>query len=159
MIFVILGTQDKTFPRLLEAVEKQIAKGNIKDKVIAQVGSTKYESDKMEVIDFMSVEEFNDNIEKADIIITHAGVGTILTALKKNKKIIAAARLKKYGEHVNDHQLQIVEKFSKEGYVLPLTDFEKLDEVVKKAKDFTPNKFVSNKEKFINNLRKEIDES
>ena len=159
MIFVILGTQDKTFPRLLEAVEKQIVKGNIKDKVIAQVGSTKFKSNNMEIVEFMSVEDFNKNIDKADLIITHAGVGTILTALNKNKKIIAAARLKEYGEHVNDHQIQIVEKFSEEGYVLPLTDFEKLDEVVKKAKDFTPNKFVSNKENFINNLRKEIDES
>ena len=113
----------------------------------------------MEVVNFMSVEEFNNNIDKADLIITHAGVGTILTALNKRKKIIAAARLKEYGEHVNDHQLQIVEKFSEEGYVLPLKDFEKLDEVIEKAKDFIPNIFVSNKENFINNLRKEIDES
>lgn len=159
MIFVILGTQDKTFPRLLEAVEKQIVKGNIKDKVIAQVGSTKFESDKMKIVDFMSVEEFNDNIEKADIIITHAGVGTILTALKKNKKIIVAARLKKYGEHVNDHQLQIVEKFSDEGYVIPLDDFDKLDEAIKKLEDFKPNKFVSNKQNFIDNIKREIDKS
>ena len=159
MIFVILGTQDKTFPRLLEAVEKQIEKGNIKDKVIAQAGSTKFESDKMEIVDFMSVEEFNNNIEKADIIITHAGVGTILTALNKNKKIIAAARLKKYGEHVNDHQLQIVEKFSDEGYVLPLEDFDRLDEIIKKAKEFKPNKFVSNKQNFLDNIKREIDES
>lgn len=158
MIFVILGTQDKTFPRLLEAIDKQIENGNIKDKVIAQVGSTKYESNNMKIVDFMPVEEFNKYIDDADFIITHAGVGTILTALNKNKKIIAAPRLKKYGEHVNDHQIQIVEKFSEEGYVIPLEDFDKFDEALEKVKKFVPNKFVSNKDNFLKNIKKEIEE-
>ena len=44
MVFVILGTQDKEFPRLLEAVDREIENGNIKGKVIVQAGCTKYES-------------------------------------------------------------------------------------------------------------------
>ena len=52
MILVVLGTQDKQFTRLLKAVDKEIEKGNIKDKVVVQAGQTKYESKKMEIFDF-----------------------------------------------------------------------------------------------------------
>lgn len=158
MIFVILGTQDKKFPRLLDAIQKKIDEGKISDKeeIIVQAGSTKYESKNMKIIDYIAIKEFEEYIEKADIIICHAGVGTILTALKKNKKIIAAARLKEYGEHVNDHQLQILENFKDEGYILALEDFDKIDTLIEQAKSFTPAKFKSNKRFFLNQLEKEI---
>ena len=158
MIFVILGTQDKKFPRLLEAIQKQIDEGKIdkKEEIVVQAGSTKFESKDMKIVDFLSVNEFEELIDKADIIICHAGVGTILTALKKGKKIIAAARLKKYGEHVNDHQLQILDNFTKKGYILPLEDFNKIDVLIKQAKDFVPKEFKSNKKFFLKQLEKEI---
>lgn len=158
MIFVILGTQDKKFPRLLYAIQKQIDEGKIdkEEQIIVQAGSTKYESKDMRILDYMSINEFEEYIEKASLIICHAGVGTILTALKKGKKIIAAARLKEYREHVNDHQLQILENFSKKGYILALEDFEKLDLALEHAKNFTPAEFKSNKKYFLQQLEKEI---
>lgn len=157
MIFVILGTQDKKFPRLLDAIQKQIDDGKIdKEEIIVQAGSTKYESKNMKILDYMAIDEFEECIEKASLIICHAGVGTILTALKKGKKIIAAARLKQYGEHVNDHQLQILENFSKKKYILALENFEKLDVVLEQTKNFTPAEFKSNKKYFLQQLEKEI---
>ena len=157
MIFVILGTQDKKFPRLLDAIQKQIDDGKIdKKEIIVQAGSTKYESKNMKILDYMAIDEFEECIEKASLIICHAGVGTILTALKKGKKIIAAARLKQYGEHVNDHQLQILENFSKKKYILALENFEKLDVVLEQTKNFTPAEFKSNKKYFLQQLEKEI---
>lgn len=159
LIFVTLGTQDKEFPRLLEAIQKQIDNGNISkdEKIIVQAGSTKFKSKNMEIKHYMSLKKFEELIEKADLIISHAGVGSILTALNKNKKIIAGARLKKYGEHVNDHQLQILENFSKEGYLLALENFDELDVLLEKSKDFKPAKFKSNKEYFINELEHQIE--
>ena len=159
LIFVTLGTQDKQFTRLLEAIQKQIDNGNIKkdEKIIVQAGSTKFKSKNMEIKNYMGIKQFEKLIEEADLIISHAGVGTILTALNKNKKIIAAARLKEYGEHVNDHQLQILENFSKAGYLMALEDFDKLDILLEKAKEFKPAKFKSNKEYFIKQLEHQID--
>lgn len=148
MIFVTLGTQDKSFKRLLKAVEREILNGNIKEKVVVQAGYTKYESNVMEVFDTISKDEFEDYINKASLIITHGGVGSILTALELNKKVIAAPRLSKYKEHTNDHQKQIVNEFEKEGYILALRDFTKLDKVLVKAKTFTPKKYQSNKVNF-----------
>lgn len=158
MIFVTLGTQDKEFPRLLDIVNEAIENGIIKEPVVAQIGNTKYNKrTKMKLIKMMSVDEFNKYLKKADVIITHAGVGTIVNALDMGKKIIAVPRLKKYQEHVNDHQLQILKEFSKKGLIIPLKEKDKLEDAIEKTKDFIPNKYENNNEKFIKNLRKEIE--
>lgn len=158
MIFVTLGTQDKPFNRLLEAVQKQIDNKKIKGKVIVQAGCTKFESKDMEIFDLIPMEDFEKNISECDILITHGGVGSIVDALKRGKVVIAAARLEKYGEHVNDHQLQIIKNFSEAGYIIALNDFDKLDEALKLAKKFKPNKYKSNTENMIKLVEKLINE-
>ena len=157
MILVTLGTQDKSFKRLLDAVQKQIDNGFIKDEIIVQAGCTKYESKDMKIFDLIDREEFSELISKCDILITHGGVGSILTGLKNNKKVIAAARLEKYKEHTNDHQLQIIDKFTKSGYILSLDNFDRLDETLKKAKTFKPKKYQSNTENMISLIKNYID--
>ena len=159
MILVVLGTQDKGFPRLLEAVDREIEKGNIKEEVVVQAGQTKYESKNMKIFDFVSAPEFEKLMNDADIVITHGGAGTILTAIKKGKKIIAAPRLAKYKEHHNDHQKQIIEEFAKMGYLLELRDFQKLGVMLDKIKSFKPKKFESNTTNMINTIEKYIEDT
>lgn len=154
LILVTLGTQDKQFYRLLEAVQKQIDSGLITEKVIVQAGcSSDFKSNDMEIFDLIPMDEFDKLISKCDILITHGGVGSIITGIKNNKKVIAAARLCKYGEHVNDHQLQIIENFEKSGYIKSLNDFDELDKVILNLEKFKPKKYKSNTKKFNNNLR------
>lgn len=150
MILVTLGTQEQQFTRLLDYIENS----NIKEEVIVQAGHTKYDSKKMKIFDFISYEEMNKYVSDADIIITHGGTGSITGPLKKGKKVIACARLSKFGEHVDDHQEQIVDVFSEEGYILKLDENTKLDDLLRKK--FTPKRFVSNTENFINKLDKKI---
>ena len=159
MILVILGTQDKEFPRLLEAVDREIEKGNIKEKVVVQAGQTKYESKNMEILDLVSAPECDKLVDKADLIITHGGAGSILNAIKKGKKIIAAARLAKYKEHHNDHQRQIIKEFADQGYLLELRDFNKLDKMIEKSKSFKPKKFVSNTNNMIKLIENYIEDT
>lgn len=158
MILVTLGTQDKPFKRLIKAVEKQIELGNIKEEVIVQAGCTEYKSNKMKIFDYIPADEFKKIFEEADIVITHAGVGNIIMGLEQGKKMVVAARLEKYGEHVNDHQLQILENFTNEGYIVPLKDFDRLNETIEEAKKFVPKKYKSNSENFIEKLEKQIEE-
>lgn len=158
MIFVTLGTQDKSFVRLLKAIDKEIEKGNIKDKVIVQAGLTKYESSNMEILDLVSEEKFDELIDKCDLLITHGGAGSILAGIKRNKKIIAAARLSKYKEHTNDHQRQIIKEFSQKGYILELRDFNQLGKLIEKSKSFKPKKFVSNTDNMIKLITDYIDD-
>lgn len=148
MIFVTLGTQDKEFPRLLEAIDRAIDSGKIKEKVVAQIGYTKYISKNMELFDFKSQEELDEYIKEASVVITHGGVGSIFGALKYNKPVIAASRLKKYREHANDHQIQIVKKYASDKYILELKDFDQIDRVLKRAKTFKPKNMRSNNDNF-----------
>ena len=64
MILVTLGTQDKSFTRLLDAIQKQIDLGNIKDKVIVQAGCTKYNSKDMQILDLIPYDEFEKYIKE-----------------------------------------------------------------------------------------------
>ena len=156
LIFVTLGTNDKSFKRLLSAFEKEIELGNVKDKVVVQSGFTKYYSKKMKVFDLMSMNEFNKYISECDLLVTHGGVGTILDGLKLGKKIIAFPRLSKYGEHVNDHQIEIIDEFCREGYILT-GEVKNLSQVIEKAKTFTPKKYKSNNLAFNKMIRNFID--
>lgn len=150
MIFVTLGTQDKQFVRLIEAVNKI----DTDEQIVAQVGSTNCSKlklrDNIKIYDYLSDNEFDKYMNNARIIITHAGVGTIIKGLKLNKTMIVAARLKKYKEHVNDHQLQILDNFSKEGYIIPLHNFEDLPKLIEMK--FIPKEFKSNNKNFNDKL-------
>lgn len=157
MILVTLGTQDKPFKRLLLAIQKEIDNGNIKDEVVVQAGCTKFESKQMKIFDLIPTDEFSKLVEKCDILITHGGVGSIITGLKNNKKVIGVARLKKFGEHTNDHQLQILENFDQEKYIIYLRELDKLNEALKKAKSFKPRKYTSNTHSMIDLLVDYID--
>ena len=154
MILVTLGTQDKPFNRLLENIDKEIEKGNIKDKVVVQAGHTKYQSKNMKIYDLLDRDEFQKLISKCDLLITHGGVGSILTGLKNKKKVIAVPRLSKYGEHVNDHQIQIIENFSEMGYILKWMEGDNFSKILKKVKTFKPREYISN----TGNLIKIIDD-
>lgn len=157
MILVTLGTQDKGFPRLLEALEKAIENKSIKEKVIVQAGYTEFESKNMEIYKLLPMDKFDEYMKKCDLLITHAGVGSIMSGLELNKKIIATPRLEKYGEHTNNHQIEIAREFSKEGYIIYLEDFDKLGEIIKNIKNFKPRKYKSNNDNFIKIIENYID--
>ena len=141
MILVMLGTQNNDFHRLLEEIEKNIENGNINEEVVVQAGFTKYKSDKMKIFSLTTKENLENLIKKADLIITHAGVGSIEMALEQNKKVIAVPRLKKFGEHVNDHQKDIEKKLDEKGCLIGIDDVSKLGFALKKVKKFIPKKY------------------
>ena len=158
MILVTLGTQDKSFTRLLDAIQKAIDDGTIKEEVIVQAGYTKYESKDMKIFDLIPSDEFDKLVKKCRILITHGGVGSIMTGLKAGKVVIAAPRLSKYKEHTNDHQKEIIREFAKEGYLVELKDFNQLNKTLTYAKKFKPKKFESNTQNFIALIENYIEE-
>lgn len=159
MILVTLGTQDKSFKRLLNAIQKQIDSNIIKERVVVQAGHTKFKSNDMDIFDLIPLDDFDKLISECDLLITHGGVGSIITGIKNNKKVIAIPRLSKYNEHTNDHQKQIVDNFYKMGYILKSEDLDELGEIIKKSKAFKPNKYKSNTQNMINLIEKFIDEN
>ena len=157
MILVMLGTQNNSFHRLLEEIDRLIDKKVINEKVIVQAGYTKYSSDNMEIFGLIPQEELEKYQDKADLIITHGGVGSIIGSIKKGKKVIAVPRFHEYGEHVNDHQKEIVENFNEKGYIIGIQDVKQLEEALKIAKDFKPQKYQTNNQKMLKIIEDFID--
>lgn len=153
MILVTLGTQSQKFYRLLDAIENL----DVDEEIIVQAGgSSDYKSSKMKIFDFISYDEMEKYINNADLIITHGGTGSIIMPLQKGKKVIACPRLKKYEEHINDHQTEITKVFGTERYILEFNDGDNLNDIYKKSLSFKPKKYISNTSKFIDKIKKEI---
>ncbi len=152
-VLVSLGTQKQQFTRILRLIENS---DELKcAEILVQAGHTKYKSDRMNIIEFMNQEGFNIALNDADIVICHGGVGTIFSALKSGKKVLAVPRLAKYDEHVDDHQLEICRELQKEGYILYLNDSEIFDDKVRELLSTNFKKYVSDTS-YLDILRKEI---
>lgn len=157
LIFVVLGTHELPFTRLLKEVDRLKTEGVIHERIVVQSGHTKYESEQMELIPFMSFEEMDRLYDEARIIIAHAGTGSIIQGVKKGKRVIAVPRLEKFGEHNDDHQLEIVAQFGQAGHIIGTEGPDDLEEALKKAEIFEPVPFVSGRENILKLLEDFID--
>lgn len=157
MILILLGTQNNSFHRLLEKMETIIQNGMVTEKVVVQAGYTKFESEYMEIFDFLPKEEIENYQQEADLIICHGGVGSIISSLQKGKKVIAVPRYHQYGEHVNDHQLEMVTLLDEKKYIIGITNVEQLDQAIEKSKTFEPTPYQSNHQKMLDLIENLID--
>lgn len=126
LIFVTVGSRNYPFNRLFKELDKLCEEGIIQDKIFAQIGTSTYIPKHFEYKDFISPEEFLEKINAASFVISHGASGSIMKALNARKKVIAVTRLEKYGEHINDHQIQNNEAFGINGYVLPVFEMKEL---------------------------------
>ncbi len=123
MIFVTVGSRNYPFNRLFKKIDELYEDGTLTDMMFAQVGISTYKPKHYNYKDFISQQEFMKKIEEADIVVSHGASGSIMKALNAGKKVIVVTRLEKYGEHINDHQIQNNEAFSCNRYVL-MADLE-----------------------------------
>lgn len=157
MIFITLGSQKFQFNRLLKAVDELIENGVIDDEVFAQVGYSDYEPRNFEYKQFLDREEFAAQEGKCDILITHGGTGAIIGAVKNGKKVIAVPRLAKYGEHVDDHQLQLIAQFKGQNLICGLDDVSELEEGLKYVRKHKFDEYKSNTKTIIESIEKFIE--
>lgn len=159
MIFVTVGTQKFQFNRLLEYIDKEIENGNVKQDVFAQVGHSDYKPKNYQYKDFIDKQEFEEYLKKSDLVITHSGVGTIIAALNQNKPVIVVPRLAKYKEHVDDHQIEIADSFSKKSFVISNgEDIGNLLDNINKCKKYKFEKYVSSNKNIQDIITKFIEE-
>lgn len=109
LIFVTTGTQ-LPFERLVSEVDRW-AGDNKNVNVVAQTANSKIKYSNLKTVDFLTPQEYDVYTSLATIIVGHAGMGTIITGMEKNKPTILMARKFEYGEHRNDHQNATAEKF------------------------------------------------
>lgn len=148
MIFITLGSQKFQFNRLLKAVDDL----KLDEEVFAQIGYSDYKPIHYAYKEFLDRDEFAEIMGKADIVITHGGTGAIIGAVKKGKKVIAVPRLSKYGEHVDDHQLQLIEQFKEQDLICGLQDCSQLREGLQFVKQHEFNTYQSNTKTIIGSI-------
>jgi len=139
LIFVTVGSRNYPFDRLFIELDKLCEEGIIKDKIFAQIGTSKYLPKNFKYKDFISEKEFINYIKKSKYVISHGASGSIMKALNANKKVIAVTRLEKYGEHINDHQIQNNEAFGSNGYVIPVFEMDELRNAIIKIQSGKDN--------------------
>lgn len=149
MVLVTVGSSYMEFDRLFKILdtlcERNVLNG---EDIIAQTGNIKYNIQHFKHFSFIPGDEMEVLQNEADLVICHAGTGTVTGTLKKGKKVIIFPRLQKYHEHESDHQLDLAREFSEEGYVLCAMNEAELETAVKQIDSFSPKKFISNQEKF-----------
>lgn len=114
MIFCTIGTQ-APFDRFIKIIDEIAPLLN--EEIVAQTLNGKYKPQNIKTVGLIPPSEFENFFSKARLIVAHAGVGTILSALTKNKPIIIFPRLASLKEHRNEHQMATAQQMEKLGFV------------------------------------------
>lgn len=155
-IFVPLGTQKFPFKRLIIALNNLIKEGVYAPEDIV-MQSTIYDVKPLFAhVGLIPVDEFNKYMSDADIIITHAGVNSIISCMQMKKPLLVVPRLHKFGEHIDDHQMEIALLMEKKYNVLVALDLSKLKELIEQAMTHEYRTWVSHKDTLIEAIKKEI---
>lgn len=149
-VFVILGSQKFQFNRLLTEIDKLAE--NKEYFIFAQIGYSDYQPKNFSFVRFLEHSKFKKNILDADLVITHAGSGSILSSLKLGKKIIAFSRDPKFNEHVDDHQRELLDYFCNQKYILGSYYPSDLFSLINELPDFEFKQYEPNTKQFIDKI-------
>ena len=153
MIFVTIGTQIP-FDRLIEMLDRIAPE--LHEDIYAQILKGKYKPKHIKTFDFISPDEFEKVFAQARIVVAHAGIGSIVTSLRRSKPLIILPRLASLGEHRNDHQNATAQMIKKNKYAYVATNEKELRELLhmdlrplKKIGEFASESLVKSLKDFI----------
>ena len=136
-VFVSVGTHPQPFDRLLGEMDLLAGKEKTLE-VFGQVGNCDYKPKNFPFERFLNDDEFQGKISWADIVVSHGGAGTLINALRQGKRLVIVPRLQRFGEHTNDHQLDLARAFEKEGKGIAVEEIKRLGNAIKMAAAFRP---------------------
>lgn len=148
MIFVTYGTQPHDFKYMGEVVNQ--IKPDI--QVVAQIGESKNNIVRPNTQVYDYIENYPQYVADSEIIITHGGVGSIMGGLQAGKKVIVIPRLAVFGEHIDNHQLEVTTKLSKGNYLYYMQRDEDINQVIAKVEATEFNPYQSNTKNFVRNI-------
>jgi UDP-N-acetylglucosamine transferase subunit ALG13 len=128
MILVTVGTNEATFDRLLRALDA-VGSG---EELVVQHGPSPVRPAGAVCRDFMPFDELVDTMRRARVVVTHAGVGSVMTALLAGKRPIVVPRLRRHGEAVDDHQRGFARRLDEGGLAVLVEDLGLLAEAVQR---------------------------
>lgn len=131
--FVSVGNATQSFSRLLDEVVRLEA--TLPQPVIVQHGQTPFKSDACQIIQFLAMSEFERIVAEAELLILHAGAGSVIHAVHAGKVPVVMPRRSAYGEHVDDHQIEFAEALAAASRVVLADDAPDLAKAVQRAID------------------------
>ena len=153
--FVTVGNAQQPFDRLLMEVARAL--GSLPEPVVVQCGHTRFSSDACEVVDFLNPAAYQAQIQRAQLLIMHAGAGSVLHALKAGRFPILVPRLHRHGEHVNDHQVAFARQLEQAGRALVVEDIAQLRSVVAQALSRVASPVPAGAQSLVRELRSRLD--
>ena len=158
-VFVPLGTQRFPFGRLVLAFNEMITQGFYKPNEVVIQSSVYDVQPLFSHYSLISNEQFNAYIDKTEVVVTHSGVNSIITCMERMEPLVIVPRLHQYGEHVDDHQLEIAELMEAKYGITVVHDMSKLKESIEAAKQRAYLPWVSHKKSLLCAIRSYINES
>lgn len=155
-LFVPLGTQKFPFGRLITALNELVDRGVYKEDEIVMQSSLYPVEPRFNHVGLISYDEFNDYLHKAEVVITHSGVNSIISCMQLKKPLIIVPRLYKYGEHVDNHQVEIAKLMEQKYDVLVLEDMSELEKKIEEAKTHHYKEWQSNRASLIEAIKAAI---
>ena len=134
MIFVTVGSHYQGFERLIKKMDEIV--GRIEEEVVMQIGHTDYKPVNARYFDFETYIKMQQLNRDARVVVSHAGAGSILTALEQKTPVIIVPRLKKFEEIIDDHQLEITEAMSGNQRVTAVYDIDGLEDCLQSDLSF-----------------------
>ena len=131
MIFVTVGSREYPFDRLLMKLDDLCAEGRLPEPLFAQIGQSPYVPKHYDFVRYLDTDAFYRCQSEASLVISHAGTGALIGALKRGRQVVSVPRRKALGEHIDDHQLQVSEALSSQGYLRQVLDMDDLEATVR----------------------------
>lgn len=149
MIFVTVGSQKFSFDRLLTKVDQMAGEHILTEEVYMQTGNSTFEPKNCHYQQFYDRDKFAEMVEKCSILITHGGVGIVVDAVKRGKKVIVVPRRAELGEHVDGHQQQLMEQFHARNLISACMNVDDLPYLLRMANTRKFGGYQSNTEQFV----------
>jgi UDP-N-acetylglucosamine transferase subunit ALG13 len=116
VIFVTLGTQAFPFDRLLRGLE------GVGEELVVQGGTSSFRPEGATWFDYLEYPELLEHVRRARVVVSHAGVGSVMTVVGEGKRPVVVPRLERHGEAVDDHQLPLARRLATAGLVTLVED-------------------------------------
>ena len=152
--FDILKTMDKI--KLFVALNRLVEQGEYKPEEIVMQSALYPVKPNFTAFGLIPNEDFNHYMEEAEVIVTHSGVNSIISSMEMGKPLVICPRLHEYGEHVDNHQMEIATLMHDKYDVLVCTDMKDLPNLIKQSKTHKYKHWVSHKKELLSTISKLI---
>jgi UDP-N-acetylglucosamine transferase subunit ALG13 len=141
MIFVTIGNATQSFERLLRAVDDLARDGVFgKSQIFMQSGNTQFQAQACQQQAFMGADEFSATLRDAEVVVTHAGAGTLLQSIVCGKLPVVVPRQASHAEHIDDHQVELARRLEQEGKIIAVWDLANLSKAIAEARVRKPQR-------------------